>query len=166
MKNKGLCMISESSHNGDVPTKKADPYENLKQFYFHEINGQKLLMNIANDFKSSNAFMVFDGGVMWSVAYLGTVLEFLNNTIQSIQASPHLSTSMAKWLDGELPVNVNPQIEIGPDKIVDYAMQVVRKYPTKEYEKYIEELGTFKILYDNSEIMQKLRKKTAKPTSS
>lgn len=156
-------MVSESNHDEHESGKNADPYENLKRTYFHDTNGQVLIMNIANDFKDSNVIIAYDDGTIWEVKYVGKVLEFLNNTIQQMNSGLALAPVMAKWLNGELPVNINPQIEIPPHKIIDYVMQTIRKYPTKEYEKYVEEFGYFKILYDNCEIMQKFRKK---PTPS
>ena len=155
-------MFSEEKNSPEeiIPAKKSDPYENLKQFYFHDIDGQKLVLNIANDFKVSNVIMRFDDGTIWQVSYVGKVLDFLNATILQISTGTALPPVMKKWVEGALPVNINPQVEIGPDKVVNYAMQTVLNYPTKEYEKYVQELGHFKILYDNSEIVKNLRKKS------
>jgi hypothetical protein len=151
--------MSQEEKTDSIPDSpvKAEKYENLKQFYFHDMDGEKLIMNIANDFKESNAILRFDDGTIWQVSYLGKVLQFLNNTIQEINMGIALSPVVKKWLAGELPVNINPQIEIGPHKIVNYAQQAIVNYPTGEYEKYIESMGYFRILFDNCEIVKNLR---------
>lgn len=133
---------------------KIDPYAKLKQFYFKDIDGQKLVLNVSNKLKQSNAIMQFDDGTMWKCSYLGVVFEFLNSTIQQINASPHLSSSVKNWVEGVVPVNLNPQIEISPHKIVSYVLQAVRKYPTNEYHMHIEELENFKIMFDACELTQ------------
>ena len=101
--------------------------------------------------------MAFEDGTMWKVSYIGEVLEFLNNTIQQIGMNLQPNVAMGKWLGGHLPVNLNPQVEVGPDKIIDYALQTARKYPTKEYTLYIEQLENFKICFDRCEIVENLR---------
>jgi len=135
---------------------RVDPYTKLKAFYLQEIDGQKLILSLANAFKNSNAYMSFDDGTIWKVSYIGEVLEFLNATIQQIGINMQPNAAMAKWLGGHLPVNLNPQVEIGPDKIIDYALQAVRKYPTNEYELYVEQMENFKIRFDSCEIIQNL----------
>jgi uncharacterized membrane protein len=137
---------------------KIDPYAKLRAFYFREIDGHKLILTLANQLKTSNAIMSFDDGTIWKVSYLGEVLEFLNNTIQQIGSKLQPNAAMAKWLDGELPVNLNPKIEISPEKIVDYAVQALRKYPTNEYSLFVEQMENFKIRFDDCEIVENLRK--------
>lgn len=134
-----------------------DPYAKLKAFYLREIDGQKLILSLSNQLKNSNAIISFDDGTIWKASYIGEVLDFLNNTIQQIGMNMQPNAAMAKWLDGHLPVNLNPQVEIGPDKIIDYALQTVRKYPTKEYALFIESIENFKLRYDSCEIVENLR---------
>ena len=136
---------------------KTDRYAKLKVFYFHEIDGHKFIMNLSKHFKASNAIVAFNDGTIWRVSYIGEVLEFLNNTIQQIGTNTQLNPLMIKWLDGNLPVNPNPLIEIGPDRILDYAIQAIRKYPTNECALYLEQLESFKARYDTCEIVQNLK---------
>jgi hypothetical protein len=161
-------MLTTQEHNeeGTQAAAPVDKYETLKQIYFKDTEGQRIILNIANDFKEGNAFILFDDGAIWPVAYVGKVLEFFNNTAQHIKMGGKLPAFMSEWLDGKLPVGAGPQIEIPPYKIIDYTMQVIRKYPTKEYEKYVEEFGYFKILFDNCEIMQNHRKEVSAAISA
>lgn len=135
---------------------RVDPYAKLKEFYFKEIDGQKLILNVSNKLKQSNAMIQFDDGTIWQAKYIGVVFEFLNATIQQIKSSPHLSSSMQNWVDGHLPVNLNPQIEIGPQKIVDYVVQTIKKYPTSEYDIYLEQIENFKIRFNTCELVENL----------
>ena len=92
----------------------AAQYAKLKQLYFTEFDGQKLILSVAQIFKRSNSIMSFNDGSIWQTSYIGQVLEFLNSTIQQIGLNMPPNTMMAKWLGGELPCNINPQIDIAP----------------------------------------------------
>jgi hypothetical protein len=150
----------DAGYSADAPNKNKfeSEYPKLKQFYFKDFDGQKLVLNLSNQLKSSFAIIAFEDGSAYPASYIGQVLFYLNSVIMLIGENVALSPSMQKWLEGDLPVNVNPQIEIGPDKIVGYALETVQKYPAGLLKSHEAQLEAFVQEYRKTEILDKMRK--------
>lgn len=135
----------EVEYSEDAPNKNKleGKYPKLKQLYFSDIDGTKLILNLSNKLKESHAIIQFEDGAIYRASYIGDVLFFMNSVIQQIGQNLALAGVMQKWLEGELPINNHPHIEIGPNIIVGYALETVKKYPSNLFAEYVEPMEHF-----------------------
>ena len=114
----------------------------IRAFYIED-KSEYVISKFANTLRGMNYSLIFEGARIYPVSYIGDIVMFMISTLSELISTPNLSPVKLNWMQGNLPVSSNPKIEIGPDKVLSYALKTLGTSPNGELNEYEQAVRIF-----------------------